>query len=37
MGPGLSLPYAVPSSLDGGRGFIDPGEKGFVLLDSEVG
>ena len=27
MGPGLSFPYAVPSSLDGGSGFIDPGEK----------
>ena len=31
MGPGLSLPYAVPLSLDGGRGLIDPGEKGFCI------
>ena len=31
MGPGLSLPYAVPSSLDGSNGFIDPGEKGFCI------
>ena len=36
MGPGLSLPYAVPSLVDGGSGFMDPGEKVFVLLDSEV-
>ena len=31
------FPYAELSSLDGGNGFIDPGEKGFVLLGSEVG
>ena len=31
MGSGLSLPYAVPSSLDGGSGFIDPGEKGLCI------
>ena len=31
MGPELSLSYAAPSSLDGGSGLIDPGEKGFCI------
>ena len=31
MEPELSFPYAVPSSLDGGNGFMDPGEKGLCI------
>ena len=31
MGPGLSFPYAVLSSLDGGNGFMDSGEKGLCI------
>ena len=31
MGLVLSLSYAVPSSLDGGKGFMDPGEKGVCI------
>ena len=31
MGPGLSFPYAKPSSLDGGNGLMDPGEKGLCI------
>ena len=31
MGSGLSFPYAVVPSLDGGRGLIDPGEKGLCI------
>ena len=31
MGPGLSFPHAVLSSLDRGNGFMDPGEKGLCI------
>ena len=31
MRPGFSFPYAVLSSLDGGNGLMDPGEKGLCI------